>query len=200
MLEGMEPAETAEQPREPSDCSVRYCKYTANPSPHVLEDKVGADVVGSAVGAKLGDVVGAVLGDEVGLMLGKAVGMSVGSAVGIGVVGAAVGMLVGSAVGIREGGAVGIVVGGVVGAADGDVEGAPVSPALSVVPLFAPSAEVAVLPKTTAQLTPTITATAQRATNSFRVKMLPPRGFTSSANRGLYPILATSSGPSPTSE
>jgi hypothetical protein len=84
-----------------------------------------------------------------------------------------VGVAVGNAVGNGVGNTVGIAEGGVVGAADGDVEGAPVSPALSVVPLFAPSVEEAVLPKTTAQLTPTITTTAQRATNTFRAKMLP---------------------------
>jgi hypothetical protein len=101
----------------------------------------------------------------------------VGNAVG------AVGIGVGGAVGIGVGGAVGIGVGGVVGAAD------------------APSAEEAVLPKATAQLTPTITATTKKAANNtFRVKMLPPRGFTSSANRGLCPTLATSPGPSSTSE
>jgi hypothetical protein len=96
------------------------------------------------------------------------VGTSVGIAVGIAAVGE-VGIGVGAPVGIGVGGAVG----GAVGAADGDIEGAPVTPALSVVPLFAPSTEVAVLPKTTAQLTPTITATAQRATNAFLAKMLP---------------------------
>jgi hypothetical protein len=143
MLEGMEKPEIQLHERSPFDCSAKCCKYTSNPSWHDLGDKVGADVVGCEVGEVGADVVGS----AVGIAVGKSVGIAVGKAVG-------------SAVGIGEGAPVGNAVGG-------DVVGAPVTPSL-----YAPSAEVDVLPNATAQLTPTITATPQRATNTFRVKML----------------------------
>jgi hypothetical protein len=229
MLVGMDSLRgpwTSEQSRDVIDRSTRCWKYRTIPlwwqlfgdkmGAAVVGDKLGAGVVGDAVGAKLGDVVGAVgakLGDAVGAFVvgdavGRAVGAPVGDADGIGEgapVGNADGISEGGAVGIAVGAPLGIGVGGVVGigvvGAVGDIEGAPVTPALSVAPLFAPSVEEAVLAKATAQPKPTEnTATAQRAKNTFRVKMLPPRGFASSANRGLYPILATSSGPSPTIE
>jgi hypothetical protein len=184
-------------------CSNKYSMYNESPSSHLLDDKVGANVVGTAVGG-VGATLGNAVGVEIGACVGVAVGTSVGLAVGMSVgtaVSAPVGTVVGTAVVVATVGVVGTWVGTAVGAADGNVEGARETPALLVPFAFAPSVDATAVPKTTPQPTPTISATTQRPTNAFRAKMPPPRfGFVSSEKFGMYPILATSSGPSPTSE